>query len=360
ENKIYAKDSDKGENNGQLARYLLQVETGGIVKNKKLEDEGQYFSCPTQNIELYYLTLDGHEPQEKTFTTLDNKHSVTIGGGDHKYTQITYMKEIETWLDEIILNIYNREEHIRTVEIIQQYLDALHCVSPNVKLNQDMFDKMEKNESYIDTLKKLLSDDWVNLQPEQIEEKLKEKQIDEALWSSAIFLLNNHKHLYWHALNDFFIKLQDELHFIFGDYLLPREIDKNTNKEKTIDKYVSEIVFEDINASKLSPMYYRIRLKNGEEWTLQPDRSRGFFLGIDCTTKPNKEHESSIKSHDLKGYSTKENGWYAVKYLEDKKEALNLWDFTQGQTFDLLDEERRQEIAEQYAAFVEQELNKIN
>lgn len=364
ENKIYAKDSDKGENNGQLARYYFQVLEDVRVVDRNIKNNN-CLNHQFQNIELFFLTLDGHEPEEKTFKTQDGQDGVTIGEKDSKYKKkykkIKYLDHIEPWLKRV-LNTDNCKSNPQTTDLILQYLDALHCVSPDVKLNHDLFAVIGKDKSLVEALQEFLikHKKLINKSPEKIEENLEKEERDEykieaPLWATAIFLIKNHRHLYWHALNDLFIKLQDELHSIFGDNLLPR-IDINTGKEKTIDKYVSEIIFEEKNASKLSPMYYRIRLANGKEWTLQPNRSRGFFLGIDCTTKPNKE----IKSHDLKGYSTKENGWYAVKYLEDKKEALNLWDFTQGQTFDLLNKEKRQEIAKRYAAFVEQELNKIN
>lgn len=370
ENKIYAKDSDKGEHNGQLARYLLQVETGRKVENRHLidsdEDKNEYYSCKNKNIELFYLTLDGHEPIRKDFQPLpdvkgqipEGARTVKIHEGKNyeEFRRITYLRDIEPWLNEIILNIYNCEEYSQTIEIIHQYLDALHCVSPNIKLNQDLFAAIENNESMIKTLKKFLEDkdhnDWIKLPPEKIEENLEKEERDEykieaPLWATAIFLLKNHKHLYWHALNDFFIKLQDELHVIFGDNLLPREEDqKNAGKEKTIDRYVSEIIFEEKNASKLSPMYYRIRLKNGEEWTLQPNRAKGFFLGLD---KKQTTNDSEAV------------GWETEIYLDKEGHLplLNLWDFTQGDTFDLLNEQKRKGIAHHYAQFVKNELNKL-
>lgn len=362
ENKIYAKDSDHGEDDGQLARYFYQVQKGVKVQNSDdVEDKKQYFQCPNEkNIELYYLTPDGHKPtnlqfKDKVMLDVENEGEDRV----KKIRLLKYNEQIVKWLDEV-LKTTNPSPLVK--ELILEYKDALYCVSPNSALNADLTNIYNENNNLRDNLKNFI-DDYKNLEGLSFDQKgefFREKFKDNSLVDAAVFLLTNYRHIYWHALNDFFIKLQDELHVIFGDNLLPREEDqKNAGKEKTIDRYVSEIIFEEKNASKLSPMYYRIRLKNGEEWTLQPDRSRGFFLGIDCTTKPNKEHESSIKSHDLKGYSTKENGWYAVKYLEDKKEALNLWDFTQGDTFDLLNKTKREDIALQYAQFVKDELNKL-
>lgn len=364
ENKIYAKDSDMGENNGQLARYLLQVETGGIVKNKELKDEGTYFSCPKQNIELYYLSLDGHEPNEKTFKEENNDdYSRTIGNNEDKdFHLITYLGNIEPWLNEIILSFYNDDKHSPTVELIQQYLDALHCVSPNVKLNQDLFTKLcsNKDESLVGTLQEFLHKhkDEINLQPEDIEKSLR-NIVEEHLMASAIFILKNYKHIYWHAIASFMDNLGNELQQL-----------KIEVEGRSSHLAITDLLY---HPNKHTPIYFRIK-QNGIVWTLQANdrsRERGFFLGIDNTTMPNIEKCSEIEELNLKENEyTNTEGWHAIKYLSEsalkvneKTEnypLLNLWDFTQGDTFGLLNEEKRQEIAEQYAAFVEQELNKIN
>lgn len=373
ENKIYAKDSDKGENNGQLARYLLQVETGGLTENKKLKDKGKYFSCPKDNIELYYLTLDGHEPNEKTFKAENNDdYSRTIGKNkDNDFQLITYLRHIEPWLNEV-LQTANPSPLVK--ELINEYKDALYYVSPNKDFNVDFANIFEENDTLRENLKAFIKDyksqEIVSF--DQKGEFFREIFKDDSLVDAAVFLLTNYRHIYWHALNDFFIKLQDELHSIFDDNLLLREKDQNTGKEKTIDRYVSEIIFEEKNASKLSPMYYRIRY-NELEWTLQPNRAKGFFLGVDNTTEPNKDNESlsQLKSKLAEnGYSADIPGWHAFKYLSEsalnvnekteKYPLLNLWNFLEGDTFDLLNEEERKNIAQQYAKFVKDELAKLN
>lgn len=353
ENKIYAKDSDHGEDDGQLARYFYQIQKGVKVQNRDdVEDKKQYFQCPNEkNIELYYLTPDGHKPSKLRFTNHKTSEQVILkeeqmGDKDRskKVRLLKYNEQIAKWLDEVLQNT-NPSPLVK--ELIQEYKDALYCVSPNKDLNIDLANIFNANDILREDLKNFIKDyesqEIVSF--DQKGEFFREIFKDDSLVDAAVFLLTNYRHIYWHALNDFFIKLQDELHSIFGDNLLPR-IDINTGKEKTIDKYVSEIIFEEKNASKLSPMYYRIRLKNGEEWTLQPNRAKGFFLGLD---KKQTTNDSEAV------------GWETEIYLDKEGHLplLNLWDFTQGDTFDLLNEQKRKGIAHHYAQFVKNELNKL-
>ena len=356
ENKIFASDSDHGEDDGQLARYFYQVQKGKKVQNSGDVDDGkQYFQCPNEkNIELYYLTPDGHKPSKLRFTNHKTSEQVILkeeqmGDKDRikKVRLLKYNEQIANWLDEV-LQTANPSPLVK--ELIHEYKDALYCVSPNSALNVDLANIFNENDTLRENLRNFIGDykSLEGLSFDQKGEFFREKFKDDSLVDAAVFLLTNYRHIYWHALNDFFIKLQDELHVIFGDNLLPREENqKNAGKEKTIDRYVSEIIFEEKNASKLSPMYYRIRLANEKEWTLQPNRAKGFFLGLDKkqTTK-----------------NPKAEGWETEIYLDKEGHLplLNLWDFTQGDTFDLLNEQKRKGIAHHYAEFVKQELNKFN
>jgi hypothetical protein len=58
ENKIYASDSNH-ENEGQLEKYYRI-----IIEEEKI---------PEDNIEVYYLSLDGHEPSTESVST-NNKY----------------------------------------------------------------------------------------------------------------------------------------------------------------------------------------------------------------------------------------------------------------------------------------------
>lgn len=371
ENKIFASDSDHGEDDGQLARYFYQVQRGKKVQNGKVvSDKKTYFQ--SKNIELYYLTIDGHKPSNLTFKKIilevekegnqDRKRKIRL---------LKYNEQIAKWLDEV-LKTTNPSPLVE--ELILEYKDALYCVSPYSALNVDLANIFNENDTLRENLKTFIGDykSLEGLSFDQKGEFFREKFKDDSLVDAAVFLLSNYRHIYWHALNDFFIKLQDELHSIFDDNLLLREKDQNTGKEKTIDRYVSEIIFEEKNASKLSPMYYRIRY-NELEWTLQPNRAKGFFLGVDNTTEPNKDNESlsQLKSKLAEnGYSADIPGWHAFKYLSEsalnvnekteKYPLLNLWNFLDGDTFNLLNEDKRKKIALQYALFVKDELAKLN
>lgn len=375
ENKIYAKDSDKGENNGQLARYFYQIKNGVKVQNgAEVEDNNiSYFKCDQDDrIELYYLTLDKHEPNKLDFETKDNQDSkkkvkLHIGEGDKGITLISYLDNIEPWITDV-LNSDACKKNPQTIEIIQQYLDVLHCVSPNVKLNQDLFAKIEESLSYMQTLRTFLVNhqNLVNLQPEKIEEALS-NEVDEPLRASAIFILKNHKHLYWHALAAFFDDLSRDLE----ELLKPLGVTKVEHPENLAEP-ISNIIHQRGEKKKEHP--YWGFWYNEIWWTMQLNEEyHHFFFGVDSSTEPNKDNKSlqQLKTKFSENrYYTDIPGWHALKYLHEctiefegenvTLPILNPWDFTKGDTFDLLNEDKRKIIAQQYAKFVKDELAKLN
>lgn len=340
ENKIYAVDSNTDTKYGQLQKYFYQISNGVLRRNSEDGSKRKY-SYKKENIEVFYLTPDGHEPSlDSTSRADDLRLEISNKVGGRCVKLISYMNDVLPWLKELL-----NEEKVRqnnyVHEIIAQYMDVVISISCDIERNKALFELVSNfSLNQLNQLKEIIKKYELEKDITKRYERIVKEEQDNA--ETIDFILNNIKHIYWHSLDNFFIKLQDELHSIFGDDLLPR-IDINTGKEKTIDKYVSEIIFEEKNASKLSPMYYRIRLKNGEEWTLQPNRAKGFFLGLD---KKQTTNDSEAV------------GWETEIYLDKEGHLplLNLWDFTQGDTFDLLNEEKRQEIAEQYAEFVKSEL----
>ena len=355
ENKIYAKDSDKGENNGQLARYYFQVLEDVRVVDRKIEkdkngDVKKYLNHKFQKIELFFLSLDGHEPEKKKFETKDNKDSekkveLHIGEDDKGITLISYIDNIEPWITDV-LNSDACKKNLQTTEIIQQYLDALHFVSPNIKLNQALFAKIEESLSYMQTLRTFLANhqNLVNLQPEKIEEALS-NEVDEPLRASAIFLLKNHKHLYWHALAAFFDDLKRELE----DKLKPLGVTK-VEHSKNLAKLISNIIHQ---RKKEHP--YLGFWHEGIWWTIQlNENSKRFMLGIDkannATIDQNKLNRLAIDNEINNG---KEEWWF-IKSFEI---VINPWNFLDEDLrldafFDLLSKPTRQGIATTYAEFV--------
>lgn len=329
ENKIYSGDNNSDPQCGQLQKYFWQVQNAKLrQKGEGDRDRENHHPYDPNNIEVYYLTPNLHPAssysmshgKEEGFVDLTNRVKC-IGYGEGQV--------ITTWLKKL-LKEDNCCEFAK--EAIRQYLEVIKEIVGDVELNKKLSDLvsalLDKNkEMKCEMLKELLGDRFIDVQ--------------------------------WHAIASFMDNLGNELQQL-----------KMEVEGRSLHTAITDLLY---HPNKHTPIYFRIT-QNGIVWTLQADdrcREKGFFLGIDKKTEPNKDNASEIQNLLSKiGNVTPIEGWHIVKYLHEctiefeGKEMtlplLNLWDFTQGQTFDLLNEERRQEIAEQYAAFVEQELNKFN
>lgn len=330
ENKIYSGDNNSDPQCGQLQKYFWQVQNATLRQKGegKRERENHHPYDDPNNIEVYYLTPDrhpassysmSHGKEKEGFVDLTNRVKC-IGYGEGQV--------ITTWLKKL-LKEDNCCEFAK--EAIRQYLEVIKEIVGDVELNKKLSDLvsalLDKNkEMKCEMLKELLGDRFIDVQ--------------------------------WHAIASFMDNLGIEL--------------QQLNIE--VEGRSSHLAITDLlyHPNKHTPIYFRIK-QNGIVWTLQADdrsRERGFFLGIDNTTMPNIEKCSEIEGLNLKekGYLQAE-GWHAIKYLSEsalkvneKTEnypLLNLWDFTKGDTFDLLNEKRREEFAHQYAEFVKNELNKL-
>lgn len=328
ENKIYAKDSNHPEKGkGQLQGYYHYIQSKHKYSDKQ--------------IETYYLTPNRHEPSDyslhgdkKTVPQLDVE---PIGNkGKHpcnkKVRCIDYGKEICQWINKVQ---GSTTEH-NLQEALMQYEQVVKKLVGDIELNEKLSDLvsalLDKNkEMKCEMLKELLGDRFIDVQ--------------------------------WHAIASFMDNLGNELQQL-----------KIEVEGRSSHLAITDLLY---HPNKHTPIYFRIK-QNGIVWTLQADdrcRERGFFLGIDNTTMPNIEKCSEIEELNLKENEyTNIEGWHAIKYLngqEAKIESeegeqtkvlplLNLWDFTQGNTFDLLNEKERKIIAQQYALFVKDELAKLN
>lgn len=324
ENKIYAKDSNH-KDHGQLQGYYHSVEEKGY------EDE---------QIETYYLTPNRHEPSEYSLSGGIDEYPKLSVEREHnekhprqkKVRLIDYKKEICQWINKVQ---GSTTEH-NLQEALMQYEQVVKKLVGDIELNKKLSDLvsalLDKNkEMKCEMLKELLGDRFIDVQ--------------------------------WHAIASFMDSLGNELQ------LLKMEVEGRSSHLA-----ITDLLY---HPNKHTPIYFRIK-KNSIVWTLQTDdrcREKGFFLGIDNTTMPNIEKCSEIEELNLKENEyTNTEGWHAIKYLngqEAKIESeegeqtkvlplLNLWDFTQGDTFDLLNEDKRKIIAHQYALFVKDELAKLN
>lgn len=160
ENKIYHEDTNH-EDKGQLENYY-----GRLIEEDKI---------PEDRIEVYYLTLDGHEPSEDS-VKLSGKYPEL----QDKVKCISYSVEILEWLRSIVKECYNKPS-LR--ESIIQYIKIVEY--------------MTKNDISIDERKEITSLIGMN------EDNL----------MSAKLLIDNFNHVKWHTIYDFYIELETELQY---------------------------------------------------------------------------------------------------------------------------------------------------
>ena len=169
ENKIDALDSNH-EEEGQLEKYYREAIEEGYSKD---------------NINIYYLTLDQHEPSEESVST-SGKYPELV----EKVQCISYGSEIIEWLKECA-----KESYAKPIlrESINQYINLLQ--------------KMTNNESSVSERIELMN--IVGKNSDNLE--------------SAMFLIKNFKHIQWHTICNFWKELSDAL--VLAGYTTTEAID---------------------------------------------------------------------------------------------------------------------------------------
>lgn len=170
ENKIYHKDSNH-EDKGQLENYY-----GKLIEEDKIPEGG---------IEVYYLTLDGHEPSEDS-VKLSGKYPTL----QDKVKCISYSVEILDWLRDLVKECYNKPS-LR--ESVIQYIKLIESMT-----NNDL--SLEE----IKELSNLIGQNEDNIQSTKV-------------------LLDNFIHIKWHTIHDFWQELI--LEFINRDFKIQYQVE---------------------------------------------------------------------------------------------------------------------------------------
>lgn len=251
----------------------------------------------SKQIEIYYLTLDRHKPTKES-----------LGKGHENLEQLSL--EDET---------HNREKTVRLIDytMISEWLDKL---LPHVE-NKDVEYAIRQ---YRELIVKLTGDVLLHTKLTDLVEKYDNLTLPEI---KNVIGEDKLRHVYWHSLDRFFREIQERL----GDLVRDR-----------LDRPIYEVITDIVHNNKHVHDLY-IELAN--HWRLQFDEHKGV--------------NGLPKGFFLAQYN--ENGWIdeTFKYLEEDSK-YDPWDFTQGDTFDLLNGEERKNIALQYALFVKDELAKLN
>lgn len=310
ENKIYAKDSNH-KDYGQLQGYYHSVEEKGY------EDE---------QIETYYLTPNRHEPSE-----------YSLSGGIDEYPKLSVEREHNE------KEKHPRKRMVRCIDYgkeICQWINDVEEIATEHNLKEAL-------KQYEQVVKKLVGDIKLNEKLTQlVSNYFKEAKINWKELCTKEYLGDKVKDIYWHCTADFFFQLEQEL--LNNKDGISVEIEQRPHPIHEDITYL--IKGNHKNQTEKHALYYRVRDKEkGGFWRTIQASPQGFFFGLD-----NKQ-------------MSKAKGWKEIVYFynpEDSKEnqlpLLNLWNFLEGDTFDLLNEDKRKKIALQYALFVKDELAKLN
>lgn len=277
ENKIYHEDTNH-EDKGQLENYYER-----LIEEDKI---------PEDRIEVYYLTLDGHEPSEDS-VKLSGKYPEL----QDKVKCISYSVEILEWLRSIVKECYNKPS-LR--ESIIQYIKIVEY--------------MTNNDISIDERKEITSLIGMN------EDNL----------MSAKLLIDNFNHVKWHTIYDFYIELETELQYRGFEIL-----------HKPEEKDITNLVHGGPKKRKVD-LELTARKKNVPVW-ISAEFTDWLFWGV-CNDKIlSKEISSKIKSFMAENkVFTQEDIWLCWKYFGDSdEERIYFPDFTEDGTFRLISPQYR-------------------
>lgn len=299
ENKINARDSNH-DDRGQLEGYYQQLMSEGI---------------PADNIEVYYLTLDRHEPSAESLNT--NGETPELA---EKVQCIDYGTEITNWLKSLVKEAYNAP-FLR--ESINQYINLINNMTGNIEIEERL------------ELMSLVGKNKDNLE-------------------SAKLLLENFKHICWHTIDCFNRELQEDL-----------ESQKITILEAPDEETITWVVHGGPKQRNV-PFNYEFEGKDGLVWTLEADLNdvNGFYIGLskEKNKKLTKEQKQGIKEYVADNNLDKNEYWYFWKYLSHNYDVptLYLWDFVEPScdTFDLINESARKSIIDSYVKIIKKELKK--
>lgn len=282
ENKINACDSNHGDE-GQLERYY-----GRIIEEDKI---------PQENVDVYYLTIDGHEPSEESVSTSSRYKNLP-----DILRCITYGNEIMRWLQQCM---------------------QIACNKPFIR---------ETVAQYINLIKEMINDT-------EIEDRLEILKIisknDDTL-ASAKLLFDNYKHIQWHTIFDLFQEFYSELEK--RGYKCLSKVEN-----ATIDNIVH-------GGPKLRKQYPQFSFKKNDELqiTIGCDYDDWFYFGL--KSKENKlldakkinEFIKTNQEYEQNCYVDKE--WIFNKYFDVPDEiSINIWNFEHNGTFRIIKPNTRKE-----------------
>lgn len=281
ENKIYASDSNH-ENEGQLEKYYRIV-----VEKERI---------PEDNIEVFYLTLDGHEPSTESVSTSKKYPNLC-----EKVQCISYPNEIKSWLRECMRFVYDKPFQR---ESILQY----------IKLINDMINNVDVEEQI--EIKKLIGESKSNLE-------------------SAKLLIDNVSYLHLHTIADFWNGLADTL-----------EKRGYEVTQKPSDENYTDIVHGSTRKKNNASLVICIKTAHPYIIKMEEYNDEWFCFGVEKDKKIPKQYVQAFKSLVANDDSYEANDkWYIFKNPSiNGDEIFNSWDFSDDMTFNLINDDFRLRI----------------
>ncbi|MBR6083860.1 MAG: PD-(D/E)XK nuclease family protein [Salinivirgaceae bacterium] len=284
ENKIYADDCNHKEE-GQLEKYYREV----------IEEE----KIPATNIEVYYLTLDGHEPTEDSVATSKKYPDLS-----DKVVYISYKYHIIKWLENCMQFIYDKPFQRET---ILQYIKLINTMVNNVN-----------DEEQIE-IKRLIGKSADNLK-------------------SAKLLIDNIRAIHKHTIADFWTDLTEELRKKYVIVSQPKDDDFNNIA------YGSKI--------KQNKTVLSIEIRIGDAYNIGIDEGKDmmFNFGVEKKQKIGKEYiqafEELCERNKDKNIYESDKDTYIWKYPSppNDKGEINSWLYYNDVTFNLISDDYRKEI----------------
>jgi len=255
ENKIFATDSNH-DDRGQLEGYHQYI-TG----QRKDERRTRYYSEEEENVEVYYLTLDGHKPSVESLGTKEKGYLHLSDNHEHEARSvklIQYRKEICEWLDNLLKEVSDS----RVKSAIEQYRELVSKLAGDIELHRELACLVGK---YPEEARKMI----------QCEDNL---------------LALKKKDIFWHGIDNFLNELSSVL--TTAGYTIE-------DRQTPLYEAVTNFIF---GHKKSDDIYLRIPDKHGCVWTIQSNSNdKGkFFIGVDKMTNTTKP-----KSDD-----NEDDGWF--------------------------------------------------
>ena len=287
ENKIYACDSNHADE-GQLECYYRR-----IIEEDKI---------PQENVEVYYLTIDGHGPSEESVSTSSKYKDLP-----DIVRCITYGNEITQWLQQC-MQIACNKPYIR--EIIAQYINLIKEMANNTEI-EDRLEILKIFSKNDDTL------------------------------ASAKLLFDNYKHIQWHTIFD-----------LFNDFYSELEKRGYSIASKVENSMIDDIVHGGPKKRQQYPEF-SVKNKDGLEITIGCDYNDWFYFGL--YTKENKSLDKMKIKELLQSYQNYDSdfsidkNWIFTRYFDvPENYYVNIWDFSHNGTFRIIKPDTRRETIKRY------------